>query len=534
MRGENAGVRPTMSDPRVYCARQPRVHRRAARSNHAGFPVQSFPPSMSAPESKSVPMTAAEAALLATEERYRFVTEALPIYIWYGPQGGFEYCNQRLLEFTGLTFDQIRAGESLKLIHPDDIGRLLAAAQRSFATGEEYSQEYRIRRHDGVYRWHLAHSRRFVDHRGDVKWLGVSVDITERREAENALRAANERLSLALETARMGVWEWDVKSGQVRWSDEVAALHGLPPGSFDGTFEAWVQTIHAEDRDRTVAAARRVLDGEGAYEAEYRTVRPDGSSYWTFARGILSRHPDGTPARLVGVCLDITSRKLAEEALRRSETLATAGRMAATIAHEINNPLEAVTNIVYVAHADPAVPEDIRSLLADADNELRHVAHIVRRTLGFYREDAPAGAVSLAELAHDVADLYRRKIDARNLRFACDIPADLTATGVVGELRQVLANLLANAIAAVPSGGEISMCGRATETGSELIVTDNGPGVPPHLVSRLFEPFFTTKSNVGTGLGLWVSHKIAQKHGGNLRYERGASGKTRFILDLPR
>src|ERR1041384_2521037 len=182
---------------------------------------------MNSPDSQLVPP--AEARLRDTEERYRFLTEALPIYVWFGAQGGFEYCNQRLLEFTGLTIDQIRAGESLKLIHPDDIGRVLEATRHSFATGAEFSQEYRIRRHDGVYRWHLAQSRKFVDHRGEVKWLGVSVDLTERREAEDALRAANERLSLALETARMGVWEWEVSSGQVRWSDQVAAIHGPRP-----------------------------------------------------------------------------------------------------------------------------------------------------------------------------------------------------------------------------------------------------------------------------------------------------------------
>src|SRR4051812_44233237 len=248
---------------------------------------------MSTPDPKPDRSTsAAEAALRETEERYRFVTEALPIYVWYGAQGSFEYCNQRLLEFTGLTVEQLRAGASLKLIHPDDINRLLAAAAHSFASGEEYSQEYRIRRHDGVYRWHLAHSRRFVDHRSNVKWLGVSVDITERRDAEDALRAANERLSLALDTARMGVWEWDVGTGQVRWSDQVAAIHGLNPDVFTGTFDGWINTIHPDDRERAREAIQRVLQGDGQYEAEYRKVRPDGTIHWTFTRGFLSRNAD--------------------------------------------------------------------------------------------------------------------------------------------------------------------------------------------------------------------------------------------------
>lgn len=479
-----------------------------------------------------MPILSAEAALRDTEERYRFVTEALPIYVWYGAQGSIEYCNQRLLEFTGLTIEQVRAGESLKLIHPEDLPRLLAAAAHSFASGDPYSQEYRIRRRDGVYRWHLAHSRKFADQRGDVKWLGVSVDITERREAEDKLRAANERLSLALDTARMGVWEWDVGTDEVRWSDQVAAIHGMKPEMFSGTFDGWIATIHPEDRERAREAIRKVLHGDGHYEAEYRKVRPDGAVLWTFTRGVVSFNADGTPSRLIGVSMDITSRKLAEEALRRSESLVTAGRMAATIAHEINNPLEAVTNIVYVAHSDPGTPEHVRGLLGEADRELRHVAHIVRQTLGFYREDVPPGPVAMAELVEHVVEIYRRKIEARALRFSTQVPADLVAHGVSGELRQVIANVLANSIAAAPHGGEIAVIGGQTATGCELVITDNGPGVPESLLSRLFEPFFTTKTNLGTGLGLWASRQIARKHGGELRYER-TEGRTRFVLTLP-
>ena len=496
------------------------------------FPVQSGSVNlvMNSPESKFVPP--AEARLRDAEERYRFLTEALPIYVWFGAQGGFEYCNQRLLEFTGLTIDQIRAGESLKLIHPDDIARVLEATRHSFATGAEFSQEYRIRRHDGVYRWHLAQSRRFVDHRGEVKWLGVSVDLTERREAEDALRAANERLSLALETARMGVWEWDVASGKVWWSDQVAEIHGMKPGEFNGTFEGWLNTVHPEERERAREAVERVLHGDGVYEAEYRTLLPDGGFYWTFTRGILSRNPDGSPWRLIGVCMDVTSRKAAEEALRRAQSLSTAGRMAATIAHEINNPLEAVMNLVYVSHNDPATPEHVRAFLGDADHELRHVAHIVRQTLGFYREDTPTGPVRFSPLVEEVAELYRRKLASRQITLTVEVPPNIVVKGIAGEFRQVIANLVANALSAAPVNGKVRLEGKKTQSGAELTVVDNGPGVAVHLVPRLFEPFFTTKQDVGTGLGLWVSRQIARKHGGDLRYERTAAGETRFILEL--
>jgi signal transduction histidine kinase len=139
----------------------------------------------------------------------------------------------------------------------------------------------------------------------------------------------------------------------------------------------------------------------------------------------------------------------------------------------------------------------------------------------------------LAELVEDVSELYRRKFDGRKLRFTAAVPTDLVVNGVAGELRQVIANLLANAIVAAPTGGNVKVDGGATASGCELVVSDDGNGVPQQLVSRLFEPFFTTKTDVGTGLGLWVSQKIAQKHGGNLRYERH-NGATRFVLEIPK
>ena len=479
-----------------------------------------------------IPIAAAEIALRDSEERYRFVTEALPIHVWFGTQGGFEYCNRHLLEFTGLTFEQIRAGESLKLIHPDDFGRVLAATRRSFETGEEFAQEYRVRRRDGVYRWVLAQSRRFLDFKGEVKWLGVSIDITDRRGAEDALRAANDRLSLALETARMGAWEWDIESDRVWWSDQVAHIHGIRPETFAGTFEGWINTIHPDDRQRARDAIARVLAGDGNYEGEYRKLRPDGAVCWTFTRAIVTRNAEGKPARLLGVSMDITSRKQSEEALRRSEKLATTGRMAATIAHEINNPLEAVVNIVYVAQTDPGTPPHIRELLADADHELRHVAHIVRQTLGFYREDSAPAPIDAVALVQDVADLYRRKLLAKSLRFSCELPGHLPTHGVAGELRQVISNMMANAIDAAPIQGEIRVLGSSKDGVCEVSVCDNGPGVEARHLSALFEPFFTTKRDVGTGLGLWVSRQLAEKHNGTLRYER-IGAETRFVLRLP-
>jgi PAS domain S-box-containing protein len=340
-----------------------------------------------------------------SEERYRFVTEALPIHVWFGERGTIEYSNQHLLQFTGLSIEQLRAGEALKLIHPQDIERVVMASRESFATGAPFRQEYRARNAAGHYRWVLAESRQFIDAQGRIKWLGTSVDITERKHAE--------------------------------------------------------------------------------------------------------------------------------EALLRSEKLAATGRLAATIAHEINNPLEAVTNLVYLAQHTPETPEEVRASLAEADRQLHHVAQIVRQTLGFYRENASARPTAVREMINGVVDLYLRKLAAKQLHLKIAVPDDLHFTVVGGEIRQVLANLIANAIDAAPVGGDVQVVGSKEKGAVEISVLDNGPGVAVEFASQLFQPFFTTKKEVGTGLGLWVSRQITEKHGGSLTYMRdNVTETTTFSIKI--
>ncbi len=467
------------------------------------------------------------------EERYKFLTEALPLHVWFGERGEVEYCNRHFLDFLGMTIEQVRAGEAVKRIHPDDLPRVVQRSKESFATGLAFREEYRGLCADGTYRWLLAESRPFRDLQGRTKWLGTAIDITERKLAEQELRVSNERLSLALDTAKMGDWEWDMKNNVVTWSDAVCVMHGIAPGEYDGTYESWFASVHPDDRGATVKALERAL-ASGHYEVEYRTLRSDGSEYWTLARGVVRRDADGSPERLLGVCMDISSRKLAEEALLKSEKLAATGRMAATIAHEINNPLEAVTNLVFLAEHHPEAPSTVREALAEADQQLRHVAHIVRQTLGFYRENAAPRSTTVREIVNAVGELYGRKLSAKGVELSVEVPEGIRIDVVPGEMRQVMANLLANAIDAAPMGGKVTISARIDAGMVNLSFFDSGPGVDPKHESQLFQPFFTSKKDVGTGLGLWVSREIVEKHHGRIEYRRWPEvSLTEFLVLLP-
>ncbi len=230
-------------------------------------------------------------------------------------------------------------------------------------------------------------------------------------------------------------------------------------------------------------------------------------------------------------------RKRAEESLIRAEKLAAAGRLSATIAHEINNPLASVTNLLYLARtADD--PDKSSEYIRTAEDELRRAAEIAKRTLAFYRDDTQPVDVNLSILAREVLDRFHSRLSGAQIRIETDLRSTANVRARPGEIRQILANLLVNAIDAVESGSDrsIGIAVRDSSGSVQLVVRDNGVGIPSEQLHRVFEPFFTTKKDVGTGLGLYVSRQLAEKNGGYLQLESSTDSSNRgtaFYLTLP-
>jgi PAS domain S-box-containing protein len=239
----------------------------------------------------------------------------------------------------------------------------------------------------------------------------------------------------------------------------------------------------------------------------------------------------GAPIRdssgaMIGVVLvfrDITERRMSEGALMRAEKLAAAGRLAASVAHEVNNPLEGLTNLVYIARRSDELDE-IRHLLFQAENELGRIAHITRQSLGFYRETSLAAHFSPAAVVREVSDFYAGRAAVLGVTILVNTTTEREVLGAAGELRQVLSNLLANGLDACSKGDTIRLEANSatdprdpTRLGVRISVADTGLGIAPEHIDSIFEPFFTTKKDTGTGLGLWVSRELVEKHGGSLR-----------------
>jgi PAS domain S-box-containing protein len=250
---------------------------------------------------------------------------------------------------------------------------------------------------------------------------------------------------------------------------------------------------------------------------------------------------DGTLGCIITL-VDISERKVIEETLRRNEKLAAVGRLAGALAHEVNNPLAAVTNLIFLLQHHAGIDEAGRAFVEQAASELSRVSHIVRATLSFYRESARPVEVKLTELTDSVLDIYIRQISDKNINIVRHYDFDGAIQSFPGELRQVLLNVIGNALDAAPSHGVVSLRVRTAQhwrtgaAGVSVAIADNGPGIPPHHRDKLFEPFFTTKGEKGTGLGLWVTRGIVEKQGGTIRVRSSVAPDhhgTVFTVFLP-
>jgi PAS domain S-box-containing protein len=289
--------------------------------------------------------------------------------------------------------------------------------------------------------------------------------------------------------------------------------------------QQYIENLRAAGSVRNLELTLRKKDGAAVTILENVTLLP-------------AEH--GQPEAMLGTVIDITDHKQAQEAMLRAEKLAAVGRLAASIAHEINNPLEAVTNILFLARTHSEVTPALRELLLLAEQELARVATITRQTLGLFRGAGEPAAANAASILDDALALYEAKIRAKNIRLVKQVRFNGPIHARSGELRQAFSNLVANAIDAVPDGGHLVLRvsrGRDWRTGMAgvtVTVADSGLGIDPQHRKRIFEPFFTTKQEAGTGLGLWLTREIVLRHSGRIRFrssfQPGQSGTTISIF----
>ena len=353
------------------------------------------------------------------------------------------------------------------------------------------------------------------------------------RAALASLQIRTNALMEAQQASRFAAWMYNADEGRIEWAEGGAEIFGRPFSETDLS-DDWTNFILEEDRDRVLDTVEASTSRGQNFHVEFRVRWPNGDLHWLESRGTPSA---ANPKIWHGVTIDITDRKNAEAALVRSEKLAAIGRLSATIAHEVNNPLEAVTNLIYLAKSDPQLAPETSDYLQRADQELTRLGAIARRTLTFVRDRSSPGPVSVVETIDSVIAMFEPRCTTRGavLRlipgpdFSMPIPAD--------DLRQILTNVVSNACDALPeSAGRVEIEASCAAGRASIVIRDNGSGIKPENLSRIFDPFFTTKPDVGTGIGLWVAKDLVEKNDGRLSVETRSlppGFHTLFRIDLP-
>lgn len=492
-----------------------------------------------------------EASLRQSEERLRIAQHAGQLASWDWDLTTDDFIWSGNVEWVyGRPAEEVTPlSRILNYLHEDDRETVLLNVKRANDSGGEFDHEFRVFWPDGSLHWVAGKGRSVYSREGlPTRMIGINLNITARKLAEESLRVSEERLRLALSAANgVGIWDWDVQNDRLYADSKIAQVYGIDPArAAEGApLTEYVQKVHLEDRAHVEQAIAQTLRTGAEYSAEYRLMQEDGSVRWVAARGRCILSPDGAPLRFAGVTTDISDRKQIEEALRTTEKLAAVGRLASSIAHEINNPLEAVTNLLYLI-GTTSDEKEWPVYLAQAQKELARVAQITTHTLRFHQQSTHPERVQMAELLDSVLALYQGRLAQTGIVIERRFRNEAPILCYSGDLRQVLSNLIGNAYDATREGDHrrllvrtrLATDWRTGQQGVRVTVADNGEGMSAATRARIFEPFFTTKGINGTGLGLWVSMGIVDKHHGSMlvrssqKQSRSGTVFSMFVPDL--
>ena len=368
----------------------------------------------------------------------------------------------------------------------------------------------------------------------------------ERTRTEETARRGEERLRFALDAASMGTWDWDLAANRVVWSDNLEQIHGLPPGTFDGSFASYEREIHPEDRARVLASAQKAIADGVPHDVEYRIVAPDGSVRWCEGKGRVEYH-DGRPVRMSGVCVIVTRRKEAE--LARLAAAEEASRLKdeflATLSHELRTPLNAILGWVQIVQSDALPAARMPQVLDVIGRNARLQAQLIEDILDVSRiitgklhiDRVP---MSMNQLLEAVVTGAVPAARAKGITLTCHIEEALPA--VVGDpkrLHQVLGNVLSNAVKFTPANGGIDLRCAVEGEWLQIDISDTGIGIAPEFLPYVFDRFRqadsrSTRSHGGLGLGLAIARHMVEQHGGEIGAKSDGPGRgTTITIRLP-
>jgi PAS domain S-box-containing protein len=488
-------------------------------------------------------------SLQNSEDRLRRVINTIPAYVWSTlPDGSVDFINQRLSDSTGLSADELSNSGWTSIVHPDELTRYISQWHGALAAGEPTESEVRIRMGQRDYRWMLVRNVPLRDALGKIiKWYGTGIDIEDRKRAEEQLRHSEAYLSEAQRLSHTGSFGWLVSTGEILWSEETYQIFGYDDLA-KPSLQLVIDRTHPDDRHRVRQLLEQVSTDGGSFDTKHRLLMPDGAVKYLHVIAHAITDSSGA-AEFIGAVTDITPAIKANESLRNAQAdlahvnrVTTMGELAASLAHEVNQPIagasiNASSCLRYLKRDQP----DLDGACQAASRIIRDVnraADIISRVRQFFRKGAPTREpVDVNEVIREMVVLLSYEITQHSISASTQLAADLPV--VVGDrvqLQQVLMNLMINSIEAmknVEGIRRLTLNSELSDDGQLLVsVQDTGPGLPIDPADQIFTAFFTTKTH-GTGMGLSISRSIVESHGGRLWAINHSGSGACFKFTLP-
>jgi two-component system, cell cycle sensor histidine kinase and response regulator CckA len=482
----------------------------------------------------------------------RYLDTADVILLALDMNGRITLTNRKGCDLLGWTAEELHGRDWFETCLPARIREAVTKKFRDSAFGDLSIVEYPILARSGEERMIEWRNTLLRDDAGHiVGTFSSGADITERNQAVQALRTAEERMRFALEAAGVGIWDMDYATGAQRWSAILEAQYGLQPGTFGGTLDAFIELVHPDDRDGLAETMATAVRSGADFSEQHRTTLPDGTVRWLSGAGRVHLGEHGEPVRAVGITMDVTDRRTLEAQYQQAQKMEAIGRLAGGVAHDFNNLLTAILGYCELLLADLDSDDPRKADVTEIQKAGTSAAGLTRQLLAFSRKQIIE--LTLLDLNVVVANMRAMlgRLIGEDVKIVLALRPELAPVKADrGQVEQIVMNLAVNARDAMRGGGTLTIETANVELDENypkthltakpgpyvvLTVTDTGTGMTPQVLTRLFEPFFTTKEpGKGTGLGLATVHGIVMRSGGSVNVYSEVGRGTSFKVYFPR